>query len=87
MRIGIIGAGVSGMTAAWLLQDEHHVTLMDKAPHFGGHVESVPVVLGDKTTHGELGPRFFFDSAYPAFSGPARPAPTCRSSGATPTRP
>jgi uncharacterized protein len=67
MRIGIIGAGVSGMTAAWLLQDDHHVTLLDRAPRFGGHVESVPVTFGDKTIYGEYGPRFFFDSAYPHF--------------------
>ena len=30
MRIGIIGAGVSGMTAAWLLKDDHQVTLLDQ---------------------------------------------------------
>ncbi len=66
-RIGIIGAGVSGMTAAWLLQHDHHVTLMDKAPRLGGHVETLPVVVGGSTVHAELGPRFFFDSAYPYF--------------------
>jgi predicted NAD/FAD-binding protein len=67
MRIGIIGAGVSGMTAAWMLQDEHEVTLIDGAPRLGGHVETLPVVVDGVTVHAELGPRFFFDTAYPYF--------------------
>jgi len=67
MRVGIIGAGVSGMTAAWLLQHDHHVTLLEKADRFGGHVETIPVAVGADTVHAELGTRFFFDSAYPYF--------------------
>jgi predicted NAD/FAD-binding protein len=67
MRIGIIGAGVSGMTAAWLLQHDHRVTLIEKAPRLGGHVETVPVAALSPTVHAELGPRFFFDTAYPYF--------------------
>jgi uncharacterized protein len=67
MRIGIIGAGVSGMTSAWLLQHDHHVTLIDGAPRLGGHVETVPVVTSGCTVHAELGTRFFFDTAYPYF--------------------
>ena len=45
MRIGIIGAGVSGMTAAWILQHDHEVTLFDRAPRLGGHVETAPVTI------------------------------------------
>ena len=67
MRIGIIGSGVSGMTAAWLLQHDHEVTVLEKAPRLGGHVETVPVELDGETIYGELGARFFFDSAYPYF--------------------
>jgi predicted NAD/FAD-binding protein len=69
MRVGIVGAGVSGMTTAWLLQHDHHVTLMDTADRLGGHVETIPVVVGAHTVHAELGARFFFDSAYPYFLG------------------
>ncbi len=67
MRIGVIGAGVSGMTAAWLLQEDHEVTLIEKSPRLGGHVETLPVDVGGETVHGEFGARFFFDSAYPFF--------------------
>jgi predicted NAD/FAD-binding protein len=69
LRIGIIGAGVAGMTAAWLLQDDHHVTLLEKEPRLGGHAETVPVVVGDATVHAEIGPRFFFNPSYPYFLG------------------
>src|SRR5271154_6554850 len=67
MRVGIIGAGVSGMTTAWLLQHDHQVTLMDKAERLGGHVETGPIVVGAHTVHPGLGARFFFDSASPHF--------------------
>ncbi len=67
MRIGIIGGGVSGMTAAWLLQHDHDVTLIDKAAQLGGHVETIPVVASGTKVYAELGPRFFFETAYPYF--------------------
>jgi predicted NAD/FAD-binding protein len=67
MRIGIIGAGVSGMTAAWLLQHDHEVTLIEGAPRLGGHVETIPIVVAGRTVYAELGARFFFESAYPYF--------------------
>ena len=66
-RIGVIGGGVSGMAAAWLLQHDHDVTLFERAPTLGGHVETIAVESGGKTVHAELGPRFFFDSAYPYY--------------------
>ena len=69
LRIGIVGGGVSGMTAAWLLQHDHRVTLLERAPRLGGHVETIPVVSLGKTVHAELGARFFFESAYPYFLG------------------
>jgi predicted NAD/FAD-binding protein len=57
------------MASAWLLQDDHQVTLMDRAPRLGGHVETIPVAISGHTVHAELGPRFFFETAYPYFLG------------------
>jgi len=65
LRIGVVGGGIAGMTAAWLLQHDHRVTLFDRAPQLGGHVETVPIEHAGRTVHAELGPRFFFDRAYP----------------------
>jgi predicted NAD/FAD-binding protein len=69
LQVGVIGAGISGMMAAWLLQEDHDVTLLERAPRLGGHVETVAVGEGDRRVYGELGTRFFFDSAYPYFLG------------------
>jgi predicted NAD/FAD-binding protein len=67
VRIGIIGAGVSGMTAAWLLQHDHQVTLIEKAPRLGGHVETLQIEASGQTVPAEFGARFFFETAYPYF--------------------
>ncbi len=40
-RIAVIGAGISGMAAAWLLAPGHHVTLIEAAPRLGGHARTV----------------------------------------------
>jgi uncharacterized protein len=69
LRIGIIGAGVSGIASAWLLQHDHQVTLLEKASALGGHAETLPVVVGNATVYAEYGPRFFFNPSYPYFLG------------------
>jgi predicted NAD/FAD-binding protein len=40
MRIAIIGAGISGLSAAWFLKNEHTVTVFEKQEHFGGHANT-----------------------------------------------
>ncbi|HEX4515114.1 MAG TPA: FAD-dependent oxidoreductase, partial [Polyangiaceae bacterium] len=68
-RIGIVGGGVSGLASAWMLQDDHDVTLFESANELGGHAATLPVEVSGKTVYAEFGARFFFDSAYPYFLG------------------
>jgi predicted NAD/FAD-binding protein len=46
LEIAVVGAGVSGITAAHLLQRNHRVTLFEKNDYFGGHTHTVRVPSG-----------------------------------------
>lgn len=39
-RVGIVGAGISGMGAAWALRETHDVTLFEKESRLGGHADT-----------------------------------------------
>lgn len=39
----MVGAGVAGLAAGWLLSKQHHVTLYEKNPWLGGHANTVEV--------------------------------------------
>ena len=43
MNIAVIGSGIAGLSAAWLLSNRHHVTLYESACRPGGHSNTVEV--------------------------------------------
>jgi predicted NAD/FAD-binding protein len=45
--VAVVGAGVSGLTAAYLLQREYDVTLYESEPRLGGHAHTHDVVTPD----------------------------------------
>jgi len=47
VKIAIVGAGVSGLTAAYVLSDHHEVTLFEREETLGGHAHTVDAPGGD----------------------------------------
>ena len=41
LRVAVVGTGVSGLAAAWLLAGQHEVTVYESASRLGGHSHTV----------------------------------------------
>ncbi|WOI55433.1 NAD(P)/FAD-dependent oxidoreductase [Palleronia sp. LCG004] len=63
-RVAIVGGGISGLAAAYLLKDTHRVTLFEAAPRLGGHARTVMAGRhGDQPV--DTGFIVFNDATYP----------------------
>ena len=64
-RIAVIGAGIAGLSSAWLLADRYKVTLFESADYFGGHSNTVDVTLEGITSPVDTGFLVHNDLTYP----------------------
>lgn len=65
-KIAVIGSGISGLAAAWLLSQRHEVTLFEKAYRAGGHSRTVDVAMpGAGMTPVDTGFIVFNEATYP----------------------
>lgn len=67
MRIAIVGSGISGLTAAYLLHADHEVTVFEAASRIGGHTHTVRVQTAHETHDLDTGFIVFNDRNYPNF--------------------
>ena len=69
LDIAVIGSGISGLSAAWLLAQRHRVTLYEADPRLGGHSNTVDVPLRTaRATPVDTGFIVYNEPAYPNLS-------------------
>lgn len=69
MKIAIIGSGISGLGAAYLLHPHHEITLYEKNDVLGGHSRTVEVRTSERVIPIDTGFIVFNDRNYPLLSG------------------
>ena len=67
MRIAIVGTGISGMVAAYLLHRDHEITVFEAADYIGGHTNTIDVQIEGRTYAVDTGFIVFNDWTYPNF--------------------
>lgn len=68
MNIGIIGSGGAGMCTAWLLNQGHELTIIEKKDYLGGNTHTVDVEVNGIMHHVDDGANWFSPSIYPHFN-------------------
>jgi predicted NAD/FAD-binding protein len=69
LKIAVIGGGVAGITASYLLQRRHAVTLYEKNDYVGGHTHTIVIEDGpDAGTPVDTGFIVLNDRTYPLFN-------------------
>ena len=67
MRIAIIGSGISGLTAAYLLNHDHEITLYEANDHIGGHTHTHDIEIEGKIWAVDSGFIVYNERTYPNF--------------------
>jgi predicted NAD/FAD-binding protein len=65
MKIAVIGAGIAGLSAAWLLGQSQDVTLFEKRPRLGGHANTVQTIVPDGLVSVDTGFIVYNEPNYP----------------------
>lgn len=68
MKIVVVGAGVSGLYAAWHLNRTHEVILLEADARLGGHADTHLIGEGDRSLAIDSGFIVFNERHYPLFS-------------------
>lgn len=64
-RIAIIGSGISGLGAAWALNEDNEITIFEADERIGGHSNTVDVTTDDGVTSVDTGFIVYNEVTYP----------------------
>jgi predicted NAD/FAD-binding protein len=67
MKIAVVGSGISGLTAAYVLKRKHEVHVFEAGDYIGGHTHTVPVEVESGKYFIDTGFIVFNDWTYPNF--------------------
>ena len=67
MKIAIIGSGISGLTASYLLNRKHDITLFEKNDYIGGHTHTHEIEYKGKIWNIDSGFIVYNERTYPNF--------------------
>jgi uncharacterized protein len=64
-KIAVVGTGVSGLSAAWLLSQRHDVTVYERAERIGGHANTILASVHGRRIPVDIGFMVFNRKTYP----------------------
>lgn len=67
MKIAIVGTGISGLTAAYLLNQKYQITVFERNDYIGGHTHTHSVTNGEETVAVDSGFIVYNEETYPNF--------------------
>ena len=65
LKVAIVGTGISGLSAAWLLSHRHDVTVYERADRIGGHSNTILASVGSHCIPVDTGFIVFNRHTYP----------------------
>ena len=65
LKVAIVGTGISGLSAAWLLSQRHDVTVYERGDRVGGHSNTILASVGGRSIPVDTGFIVFNRGTYP----------------------